>query len=74
MAKRDIKAKRWAKRSISRQKPENSVREEDHFFSLTQVRILGSGSVQYRWGWCINQFSSKRYRKSLHNEPWHDAE
>jgi len=45
-------------------------RAEDALHFPEQVRILGDGTVQYRWGFYANTFSWKRYKSSLRNEAW----
>ena len=71
MAKRDIKAKRWARRSAKREVP---TRKVDQLFFPCQVQITGDGVPQYRWGFYVNKFSRRQYRKSLQRSEWKNAE
>ena len=72
MSKRQIKAKRWLRKKLIRRWQESIrlMRSEDILHFPEQVRILGDGTVQYRWGFYANTFSWKRYKSSLRNEAW----
>ena len=78
MSKRDIKEKRWGRKSAKRQMAVESV-IVDGFPSgqslkfLTQVRMFGDGRWQYREWVLLRRFSLELRRRGLNRQEWRDC-
>lgn len=68
MSKRDIKAKRWAKRDSASQ----PVGEQPLRF-IEQVRRFGDGRWQYREAALVRRISLMRRRRCLAQAEWRDC-
>lgn len=78
MSKRDIKAKRWGRKSAKRQMAVEPVivdgfPSEQSLKFLTQVRMLGDGRWQYREWVLLRRFSLKLRRRGLNRQEWRDC-
>ena len=79
MSKRDIKAKRWARKLENRQMAVDLPVMVDGFPAeqalnfLTQVRMFGDGRWQYREWALLRRFSLKLRRKGFARQEWRDC-
>lgn len=78
MSKRDIKDKRWGRKSAKRQMAVEPVIVDGFLLEqplkfLTQVRMFGDGRWQYREWVLLRRFSLKLRRLGLNRQEWRDC-